>query len=186
MFVKFLGSKGTWREVANSANTTINKEAGEREPSSLWKRRMLLAEHSPIRQLIVKWKWRDLKYWVSVHLVRHWLGIVHWVRTQRSDRTGVNRDDIPQSASVEHEAEANAQSMINISRKRLCFQASQETREAWQGVLESMKDEQPELFSVCVRDCVYRGWCYEFHSCNYHKTAKFQEELDKYRANINA
>lgn len=67
MFVKFLGAKGTWREVANSANTTINKEAGIKEPSSLWKRRMLLCEHSPIRQMIVKWKWYDLKYWISVH-----------------------------------------------------------------------------------------------------------------------
>ena len=41
---------GTWRDVANAARTTIGQEAGEGEPSSKWKRRMLLAEHSPIRK----------------------------------------------------------------------------------------------------------------------------------------
>lgn len=49
MNVKFLGKRGSWRDVADSARTTINKEAGEKEPSSNWKRRMLLCEHSPIR-----------------------------------------------------------------------------------------------------------------------------------------
>ena len=67
----YLGTKGTWREVADSANTTIHKEAGLKEPSSQWKRRMLMCEHSPIRQLMIKCKWYELKSWVSVHFVRH-------------------------------------------------------------------------------------------------------------------
>jgi hypothetical protein len=41
MNVKFLGTRGTWRDVADSARTTINQEAGYKEPSSNWKRRML-------------------------------------------------------------------------------------------------------------------------------------------------
>jgi hypothetical protein len=183
--VEFLGSKGTWREVANSANTTINKEAGTKEPSGQWKRRMLLCEHSPIRQIIIKCKWYDLKSWVSVHFVRHKFGIEHWVRTQRTDRTNINRDELPQGNLVEHEIEANVQSIINISRKRLCNQASKETREAWKAVLESLKEDQPELYSVCVPDCIYRGWCYEYKSCGYHKTAEFQERLNEYRNSIN-
>ena len=185
MRVNFLGTKGTWREVANSCNTTIHKEAGEKEPSSLWKRRLLLSEHSPIRQFIVKWKWYDLKYWVSVHLVRHWLGIVHWVRTQRSDRTGVDRNELPQGAMVEHEAEANAQALINISRKRLCMQASPETREAWQAVINEVAKVEPELASCCVPDCIYRGHCYEFKSCGYCKTEEYKKRLAEYRRGIN-
>lgn len=181
----FLGTKGTWREVADSANTTIHKEAGVKEPSSSWKRRILLCEHSPIRQMFLKLKWYDLKSWVSVHFVRHKIGIEHWVRTQREDRTGVDRDSLPQSNHVEHEILANAQAMINISRKRLCNQASKETREAWQMVLESIKDEQPELYSVCVPDCIYRGWCYEYKSCGYHKTKAFSQRLIEYRKEIN-
>lgn len=185
MKVKYLGTKGTWREVADSANTTIRKESGTREPSSRWKTRMLLCEHSPIRQLFIRCKWYDLKYWVSVHFVRHKIGIEHWVRSQREDRTGICRDELPQANTVEHEFLANAQAMINISRKRLCKQASKETREAWQAVLESIKEDQPELYRACVPDCIYRGWCYEFYSCGYHKTKEYQERLKEYRKGIN-
>jgi hypothetical protein len=185
MKVKFLGIRGSWRDVADSARTTINKEAGDKEPSSSWKRRMLLCEHSPIRQLFIKCKWYELKSWVSVHFVRHKFGIEHWVRTQRTDRTGVNRDEIPQGSLVEHEFLADAQAMINISRKRLCNQASLETRQAWKEVLESISEEQPELYNACVPDCIYRGWCYEYKSCGYHITEDFKEKLKIYRNGIN-
>jgi len=182
---KLIKIKGNWREVADSARTTINLEAGTKEPSSKWKRKMLLSEHSPIRQLMVNMKWYNLKYWVSVHFTRHKYGVEHWVRTQRSDRTGEQRDVLDQGNTVEHEFLANTQAMINISRKRLCKQASTETQEAWRSVLNNIKDEEPELYSVCVPECVYRGWCYEYKSCGYHKTKAFNEELERYKDGIN-
>ena len=185
MRCNFIKTKGTWRDIANSANTTINKEEGIKEPSSLWKKRMLLCEHSPTRQLLIKAKWYDLMYWVSVHLVRHKFGIEHWVRTQRTDRTEFNRNNLPQGSLVEHEIEVNAQSIINISRRRLCNSASKETREAWKEFLNSFKENQQELFNVCVPDCIYRGWCYEFKSCGYHKTDDYKKKLEEYRENIN-
>ena len=146
---------------------------------------MLLCEHSPIRQHILKCKWYDMKSWVSVHFVRHKIGIEHWVRTQRTDRTQIDRDGLQQDNLIEHEFEANAQTFINISRKRLCQQAAQETREAWRLVLEQIKEPEPELYSVCVPDCIYRGYCYEFKSCGYHKTKAYQERLAEYRRGIN-
>jgi hypothetical protein len=182
---QFLGTKGTWRDVADSANTTINREEGIKEPSSEWKRRMLLCEHSPIRQIFLKCKWYGIKSWISVHFVRHKMGIEHWVRTQRTDRTNINRDELPQGNLLEHEFEANAQAFISISRKRLCNQASKETREAWQAVLQEIKDDQPELYKVCVPDCVYRGWCYEFKTCGYHKSEQFDDAMSIYRGGIN-
>lgn len=186
MKITNLRRKGTWREVADSCNTTVNKGEGTKEPSSMWKRRILLSEHSPIRQLIIKWKWIDIKYWVSVHLVRHWLGIVHWVRTQRSDRTGIDRNEIPQGALVEHECEGNAQAIINVSRKRLCYgNASPETREAWECVVAGIAEVEPELARCCVPDCIYRGHCFEFKSCGYHKTEDFKIRLQEYREGIN-
>lgn len=185
MRVEFLGIKGTWRDVADSANTTINREPGQNEPSSSWKRKMLLCEHSPIRQFFIKIKWFDLKYWVSVHIVRHKIGIEHWVRTQRTDLTGLKRDDLAQDSEVEHEILANAQAVINISRKRLCNKASKETREAWGEVLASIKEHEPELFDVCVPECIYRGWCYEYKSCGYHRTEEFKQRLENYRNGIN-
>ena len=186
MKISWLKTKGTWRSIADSARVTIGMESGIDEPSSTWKWRMLMCEHSPIRKLIVCWKWVELKYWVSVHFVRHKFGIEHWVRTQRSDRTGVDRDEVGQGALVEHECEADAQTVITISRKRLCRQASPETREAWQAVIASISKQQPELARACAPDCIYRGWCYEYKSCGYHLTPEYWVELDNYRGGINS
>jgi hypothetical protein len=176
--------KSTWREVANAARTTVNLDKGTKEPSSSWKKKILLSEHSPIRQLIIKWKWVDLKYWVSVHFVRHKIGIEHFVSTQRTDRTGIDREEKKQSSLVSHECIANAQAIINISRKRLCSGASKETRQAWEAVLNELRINDPVLFSVCVPECVYRGFCPEMHSCGYSDTKEYKTKLEEYR-NIN-
>jgi hypothetical protein len=185
MNVKIIDIKGTWRGVADAARTTINMEEGQKEPSSLWKKNMLLAEHSPIRKIHVNWKWYDLLSWVSVHMVRHKIGIEHWVRSQRTDRTGVNRNDLKQSELIEHECEADAQAIINISRKRLCQQASLETRLAWYDFLNNLYKQQPELVGVCVPECIYRGFCPELKSCGYYKTNQYKAELREYRKGIN-
>ena len=185
MNVRFLGRKGTWRQVANSANTTINRAEGTKEPSDKWKKRILLAEHSPIRQLTFKLKWYNLKYWVSVHIVRHKFGIEHFVRSQRTDRTNIDRNELRQDALVEHEIEAGTQAMINISRKRLCKGASPETIEAWKEILKEVQKVDDTVYKACVPDCVYRGHCYEFVSCGYHKTENYKKALQEYREGIN-
>ncbi|HRR35074.1 MAG TPA: thymidylate synthase ThyX [Kiritimatiellia bacterium] len=179
--LKYLKTRFAWRDVADAARTTIRMVEGDKDPSSAWKRRILLSEHSPIRQLTFKWKWVNLPYWVSVHFVRHKIGIEHFVSTQRTDRTGVDRTEMPQSAPVDHECFANAQAVIFISRKRLCRQASPETTAAWKLVLNEIKHLEPELFSVCVPECVYRGFCPEFKSCGYVNTDAYKEALAAYR-----
>lgn len=186
MKCKLIEIKGTWNSILNACRTTISKDRIEVEPSAEFKRKLLLAEHSPIRKLIISAKWFDLKDWISKHFVRHKYGIEHFVRSQRTDRTGINRDELKQSALIEHEIELNAQAVINISRKRLCkHNTAKETREAWKEFLKTIKYEQPELYSVCVRDCIYRGYCYELNSCGYFKSNEFSIELSKYRAGIN-
>ena len=184
MYIDKFEHEDNWQEVKNATMNTIGKSTGK-YPESDWKRRLILSEHSPIRKIKFSWRWKDIKYWVSVHLTRHWLGIVHFVKTQRTDRTGVNRDDLPQGSLVNHEAEANAQALINISRKRLCNCASPETRQAWQAVKDEIAKVEPELARCMVKDCVYRGHCYEMFSCNYHKTDAFKKELAEYRSGIN-
>ena len=88
-----------WQDIKDAAMNTINKTTGK-YPDSVWKRKLILSEHSPIRRMKFYWRWKDLKSWVSVHMVRHKIGIEHWVSTQRSDRTGVSRDELPQSISA--------------------------------------------------------------------------------------
>ena len=179
--IKFLKVKGTWREVADAARTTIRREEGEGEPSSRWKKRILLAEHSPIRKLCFNWKWIDLPYWVSVHFVRHKFGIEHFVSTQRTDRTGEDRNSKSQDAAVVHECFANAQAVMFISRRRLCGQASPETRAAWKAVVDEIAKKEPEVASCCVPECVYRGFCPEFKPCGYCGTPAWEKAVADYR-----
>ena len=179
--IKWSDYQDNWLKVKQSARTTIHKEGSGKYPDDKWKKSILLAEHSPIRRIRFSWKWINLKSWVSVHFVRHWLGVLHYVSTQRTDRTGVSRDTLPQNSMVEHECEANAQALINISRKRLCSQASKETRDAWEQVKEEVKKYDPILASVMVRECVYRGFCPEMKPCGYCSSEAFKKEVEEYR-----
>lgn len=184
MEVKLTNIKGTWEEVVNRARTTVGKEELGKEPSDKFKRKILMAEHSPIRGLIYCFKITNIKSWVATHFVRHHVGVEKWVRTQRTDRTGISRDELPQGAEVEMEIEANAQALINISRKRLCNQASPETREVMQEIKKEVSKRDEFLANVMVKECIYRGFCPEINSCNYDKTEKFKKELEDYRNTI--
>lgn len=181
MKVELKSIKGTWEDVANRARTTVHKDELEKEPSDTFKRKILRAEHSPIRSLIFSFKITNVKSWVVTHLVRHHVGVEKWVRTQRTDRTGVNRDELPQGEEIEMELEANAQALINMSRKRLCSQASVETREVMEAMKKEVEKKDPIMAEVMVKECVYRGYCPEMWSCGYDKTEKFKEEVEKYR-----
>ena len=156
-----------WSLALDLARNTMGKEEHGKEPSSEWKRKMLLARHSPIQAVFYRIKMDGIPYWVSVHLVRHKVGVDHFVRSQRSDRTGVCRDDLPQSAPVIHEMVANAQAILAISRKRLCGQASPETRETWEAVVEALRAAgEVELADACQPECVVcGGFCPELKSC---------------------
>ncbi|MGL4374054.1 MAG: hypothetical protein ACRCS6_09745 [Turicibacter sp.] len=183
MKIKYLNKITTWIRVLNAARRTVGKEVINKEPSDSWKAKMLLAEHSPIRLLEFDWSWENIKQWVTVHLVRHHIGCEKFVHTQRSDRNNlvVDRDALLQGAENDMDMTANAQSIINISRKRLCTQASPETRAAWKAVIAEIKTVEPILAEKCVPECLYRGFCPEMHPCGFSETSKYQEDLVKYR-----
>ena len=65
-----------WQDIKDAAMNTVNKTTGK-YPDSEWKRRLILSEHSPIRRMKFYWRWKGLKSWVSVHMVRHKIGIPH-------------------------------------------------------------------------------------------------------------
>ncbi len=178
--LKFMNRIGTWRQVADAARTTIRMDEGDKEPSPRWKKRILLAEHSPIRKMCFSWKWLNLPYWVSVHFVRHKFGIEHFVSTQRTDRTGDDRTLKTQDAPVIHECYANVQAIMFISRRRLCAQASPETRAAWQLVVNEIAKTEPEIAACCVPECVYRGFCPEFKGCGFINTSQYAKMREAY------
>lgn len=177
----------SWKRVLNAARRTIGKKPLDKEPSNSWKAKILLAEHSPIRLLEFDWTWSFIQQWVTTHLVRHHEGCEKFVHSQRVDRNpalaGLSRDDLPQGLLNDMDMTANAQALINISRKRLCSCASKETREAWKQVIEEIRKTDPVLADKCVPECLYRGFCPEFmNPCGYAGTKKFQMDLEKYRS----
>lgn len=180
MNISNIETQSTWRDVANNARVTIGLENKEGRVSDSWINKIIKAEHSPIRQRVYIWTWYDIPYWVSVHLVRHKIGIEHFVKTSRSDKTGVDRNHLPQNSPVNHKCIANVQALINISRKRLCNQASHETQKAWQIVRENIEDIDPIMAHNMVPECIYRGFCPEFKSCGFVDSEKYTNDREKY------
>ena len=181
MKTEIIKIKGDWQEVVDDCRATVGKDELGKEPSKKFKRSILLAEHSPIRDIIIKWRWRDMPHWVTVHWVRHkW---EKFVRTQRSDRTGVDRDNFPQNEPQTFTGEANSQALIDTFRKRLCYQASPETREYAEDFKEELRKIEPELSDCLVPNCVYRGGCPEMISCGYYN--KYLDWLTKNAAMFN-
>ena len=162
---EILKIKGDWEEVANDCRSTVGKEELGHEPSPTFKRNILIAEHSPIRDIIVKWRWKNMKSWIATHWVRHkW---EKFISTQRDDRTGIPRDDLPQSSPVTFVGEANAQHLIDSWRKRLCRKAHPQTRAYAEDLKLELYFHQPEISDVLVPNCVYRGGCPEIDGCSF-------------------
>lgn len=143
---------------------TVGKKS-TKLPTQEWIEKLVEAEHSPIRELWFGIK-MEIPYWVSVHFVRHHIGVNHYVQTQRSDRTGVNRDEKPQGEIVSHVMSVNAQELVFMAHKRLCRQASKETREVMKEIVKQVIAVAPYMEGVLVPLCSYRnGKCTEMFSC---------------------
>lgn len=116
-------------------------------------------------------------------MVRHWLGFIPFVHSQREDRRQLDcsRDELPQGSLNDMDVAANAQALINVSRKRLCAKASPETREAWRKTKDAINEIDPVMASKMVPNCIYRGFCPEHDTCGYAYTEKFKKDLEEYR-----
>lgn len=152
-----------WEAVKARALVTIGKKA-KTPPTMEWKRAILEARHSPIRRLRFSF-FIECPYWVSVHLVRH----VHaqpYVRSQRNDRQNdYDRTKAPQDAPVCMIWDMNAEELMVIANKRLCRQASEETRCVVQMMCAEVLKDFPEFIGLLVPGCVYNGVCHEMNPC---------------------
>lgn len=137
-------------------------------PTQEWKEKLLIAEHSPIRTLWFAFK-MEIPYWVSVHYVRHKYGVEHYIQSQRDDRqtnkSPIPRANKPQGEIISHIMYINAQELMFMARRRLCMQASKETRQVMQMIVEQVLETNPEFEKVLVPMCEYQGKCPEFMPC---------------------
>ena len=160
---------GSWKDVLDDCRFTMNKSALSKEPSNEFKKKILIAEHSPIRDIIICWDWIDIPYWVVNHYVRHHVGIEKFVTTSREDRTNVPRNERKQTDLVSIRCKANVQSLIDIARKRLCYHASKETREYFEDLKREITKIDSFIGNALVPNCIYRCGCSEINSCGLYK-----------------
>ena len=160
-----------WMWCKTCTLNTIGKKAVTL-PDDKWKIKLLKSEHSPLRELWFGIK-MEVPYYVSVHFVRHHIGVNHYVSTQRDDRVfrdeEITRADLPQGQMVTHIMSINTQELMFMSRKRLCKQAEETTRAVMQRIVDGVYTTNSEYkeANVLVPNCVYRnGKCDEFFPCN--------------------
>lgn len=187
MNIELIDIRGNWGQVYNAARTTVKKDAIDKIPSDNWKKSIARAGHSPIRLIEFHIKVTGVKSWITVHNVRHKIGIEHWVSTQRSDRTGKNRDELPQGSLVDYEFCVNLDELMFICQRRFCKQADKETIEFWNNIIQFLLSDKyaseilnpiKDLFvPMCVR-C--GGNCPEMKSCGFNITEKCSEAIIAY------
>lgn len=136
-------------------------------PTDDWKREILEARHSPIRELKFVFRLTGIPYWISVHLCRH----VHaqpYVKSQRNDRQiEYDRNKAPQDAPVDMMWSMNGEELLTIFNKRLCRQTAEETRDIVQKMAALVKEKCPEFEKEIVPMCVRQGGvCHEMFPCN--------------------
>ena len=159
-----------WLWVKTCTLNTVGKKlkVGSNSVDIEWKKRLLASEHSPIRELWFGIR-MEIPYWVSNHMIRHHIGVNHYVQSQRDDRVADNsipRAEKPQGEIVSHIMSVNAQELIFMAHKRLCKQASQETQEVMRMICKEVLKVCPEMRELLVPNCVYRnGKCTEMFSC---------------------
>lgn len=174
MIVKIneLPTDADWLEVKKRALVTIGKSA-KTPPTDEWKRDILRARHSPIRRLQFSF-YIECPYWVSVHLCRH-IHAQPYVKSQRNDRQNeYDRNSAPQDATVCMIWDMNAEELMVIANKRLCKQASEETREVVQQMCDLVTAEMPEFKGLLVPNCEYNGRCHEMKPCQKGKNKREQ------------
>ena len=132
--------------------------------SSITMARLYAMEHSPIRTQLFAVEMVGIPNFVSVHFVRHKIGVEHYVQTMRVDR---GADELANRLTpTNHLMIANAQALINMARKRLCYKASPETRETMEQIRTAIGGVDPALGNVMVPECYYRGFiCHERAMC---------------------
>lgn len=163
----------TIEDARDAINATMSE--GFHAKASL--KQMYMWLHSPIRTQIFSIQLSNVYYFVSVHLARH-VTTVPFVQSKRIDRGGDGSED--RYTLVNHRIFCNAEAIMNMSHKRLCFKASPETREAVKLIKDTMLDIDPDLAYYMVPQCVFRGGiCPEPTPCGKYRIKRYKGVEDE-------
>lgn len=174
-----------------------------------WPKALALG-HSVIRAQEYYIEFRGIPLYVASQLVRHTAGVQWWQKSKRVDRGGkdfeivcadlydriISKQDpltyANEVANLPNEFDrlaptdlcciANAEAIINISRKRLCYTASRDTREIWGYLVGQLYELDPDLAKHCVKPCVACGICRESKPCGFMNTTNYATNRGFYKS----
>lgn len=170
--------------VVDAARMTVWKDNLGKEPGKPFMESIYMSEHSPIRTKVFYVEVFGVKSFVATHFVRHHVGSTPFVSTCRDDRIQYEEDKVPdRNTLVNFSMFINSQSLIDMSRKRLCHMAHQEAVALMKIIKKKVAEIDPELAQVMVKNCVYRCGCPEGkHGCSYVLTDAFIQERREYES----
>lgn len=161
---------GDWVLVRNLARLTQGKPPIFTEVSEEFKRKMLISRHEPLKAInyVIT---VECPQWVAMHLVRHKHSL-HFVQSSRDDITGETRDP---NKIIQYTFIANPVGLMDMSEKRLCGTASEETRELMQLIANEFIIIEPLLGYRLQPSCVVKGYCPEqFKPCGYNQSEEYR------------
>ena len=136
------------------------------QKSSVSLSKLYKAEHSPIRCKLFWIEMKGIPSFVSVHLVRHKHGVEHYVQSMRDDLFADKDEVVTRDTPVNHGMLINAQALITMSRKRLCYKAHAKTVGVMIKIRTAISAIDEELGDFMVPECIYRGNnCHELKEC---------------------
>jgi hypothetical protein len=123
-------------------------------------------EHSPLRTVMYWVELQEIPTFVSVHLVRHKIGVEHFVKSMRDDLYIDPTTTVDRNTPVNHGMWINAHALITMMRKRLCYKSHRRTVAALRKLRAAVLLVDPELDKFLVPECVYRNnYCPELREC---------------------
>lgn len=173
--------KVTNRELAQRAcGATIDAD------SNITLDRLYQCMHSPMRTQIFYVSLYDIPSYVAMHLVRH-VTIVPFVKSNRSDRRKKSDErlsleiktvddliDTARNIPVRMDFICNAEAMLNMSYKRLCYKSSRDTRWVMNAIRTEVQRVDYDLAYRMVPQCIKKRNCEELKTCGY-----FEKFLNK-------
>lgn len=167
-----------WNRCKDLAMRTMGKTWTGNEVTDEWMHKMLECRHSPIRTLMFTIE-ITCPYFVSVHLVRHKIGVEHFVQSQRNDRqSSYDRQLAPQNSMVTHTMDINAESLMIMSNRRLCGQADPTTRYTMTKICREVEEVNPEFKGHLVPMCHWLRHCPEAKPCGWWENQTRTDQME--------
>lgn len=123
------------------------------------------SRHSPIRMVKYWVELLGIPSFVSVHLVRHKVGVEHFVQSMRDDRGGAGDDVVNRLTPVNHSMDLNAETIITMAEKRLCYKSHHKTVGVFRKLRAAIGQHDHDLARWMVPRCVTIGYCPEAKEC---------------------